>query len=72
MVTVAMLRLDAAWDQPLAAKQGRIVKPMVGKVILSPDDMAVRPWAKGLERVVREMQPANEQRLEHRPEQLAA
>jgi DNA invertase Pin-like site-specific DNA recombinase len=59
-VSVAMLRLDAIWDQLFPAEQTRIVKLMVEKVIISPDNMEVRLRANGVERVVLELLPAAE------------
>ncbi len=59
-VSVAMLRLDAIWEQLFPAEQMRIVKLMVEKVIVSPDNMEVRLRANGVERVVLELLPAAE------------
>ena len=41
-VTVAMTRLDAIWDQLFPAEQSRIVRLLVEKVIVSPNDLEVR------------------------------
>ena len=41
-ITVAMTRLDAIWDQLFPAEQTRIVKLLVEKVIVSPNDLEVR------------------------------
>ena len=45
-VTVAMTRLDVIWDQLFPAEQARIVKLLVEKVIVSPNDQTscARPW----------------------------
>lgn len=67
-VSVAMLRLDAIWDQLFPAEQTRIVKLMVEKVIISPDNMEVRLRANGVERVVLELLPA----AERLPDEVAA
>jgi hypothetical protein len=56
-VTVAMTRLDAIWDQLFPAEQSRIVKLLVEKVIVSPNDLEVRLHPNGIERVVLELQP---------------
>ncbi|HRQ02071.1 MAG TPA: recombinase family protein [Ottowia sp.] len=56
-ITVAMTRLDQIWDQLFPAEQTRIVKLLVEKVIVSPDDLEVRLRANGIERVVLELQP---------------
>ncbi|SFM16273.1 zinc ribbon domain-containing protein [Nitrosomonas communis] len=56
-VTVAMTRLDAIWDRLFLAEQTRIVKLLVEKVIVSPDDLEVRLRANGIERLVLEMSP---------------
>ena len=57
-VTVAMTRLDTIWDQLFPAEQTRIVKLLVEKVIVSPNDLEVRLGANGIERLVLELQPA--------------
>jgi len=56
-VTVAMTRLDAIWDQLFPAEQIRIVKLLVEKVIVSPNDLEVRLRANGIERLVLELRP---------------
>lgn len=56
-VTVAMTRLDAIWEQLLPAEQSRIVKLLVEKVIVSPNDLEVQLRANGIERLVLEMHP---------------
>ena len=57
-VTVAMTRLDAIWDQLFPAEPTRIVRLLVEKVIVSPNDMEVRLRANGIERLVLELKPA--------------
>lgn len=56
-VTVAMTRLDAIWEQLFPAEQARIVKLLVEKVIVSPNDLEMRLRANGIERLVLEMNP---------------
>lgn len=51
-------RLDAIWDQLFPAEQTRIVKLLVEKVIVSPNDLEVRLRANGIERLVLELRPA--------------
>lgn len=63
-VTVAMTRLDAIWDQLFPAEQSRIVKLLVEKVIVSPNDLEVRLHPNGIERVVLELQPKSADRCE--------
>ena len=58
-VTVAMTRLDAIWDQLFPAEQTRIVRLLVEKVIVSPNDLEVRLRANGIERLVLELRPEN-------------
>lgn len=65
-VTVAMTRLDTIWDQLFPAEQTRIVKLLVEKVIVSPNDLEVRLRANGIERLVLELQPAGPARPEER------
>ena len=54
-VAVAMTRLDAIWDQLFPAEQTRIVKMLVEKVIVSPNDLEVRLRANGIERLVTDL-----------------
>lgn len=56
-VIVAMTRLDAIWEQLFPAEQSRIVKLLVEKVIVSPNDLEVRLRANGIERLVLELHP---------------
>ncbi|SFN14294.1 recombinase family protein [Nitrosomonas communis] len=56
-VTVAMTRLDAIWEQLFPTEQTRIVKLLVEKVIVSPNDLEVRLRANGIERLLLEMSP---------------
>jgi site-specific DNA recombinase len=56
-VTVAMTRLDVIWDQLFPAEQGRIVRLLIEKVIVSPTNMELRLRANGIEQVVMELQP---------------
>ena len=56
-VTVAMTRLDVIWDQLFPAEQSRIVRLLVEKVIVSPNDLEVRLRANGIERLVLELRP---------------
>ena len=63
-----MLWLDAIWDQLFPAEQTRIVKLMVEKVIISPDNVEVRLRANGVERVVPELLPE----AERLPDEVAA
>jgi hypothetical protein len=64
-VTVAMTRLDQIWDQLFPAEQQRIVRLLVEKVIVSPNDMEVRLRANGIEELALELRPAV-------PEEVAA
>lgn len=56
-IAVAMTRLDAIWDQLFPAEQTRIVKLLVEKVIVSPNDFEVRLRANGIEHLVLELRP---------------
>ena len=56
-ISVAMTRLDAIWDQLFPAEQTRIVKLLVEKVIVSPNDLEVRLRVNGIERLVLELRP---------------
>ena len=63
-ITVAMTRLDEIWNQLFPAEQARIVKLLVEKVIVSPNDLEVRLRANGIERLALEMR--------QEPEEVAA
>ena len=52
-----MKRLDAIWDQLFPAEQTRIVKMLVEKVIVTPNDLEVRLHANGIERLVTDLRP---------------
>jgi hypothetical protein len=58
-VTVAMTRLDAIWEQLFPAEQQRIVRLLVEKVIVSPDDLEVRFRPNGIEALALELQTEN-------------
>ena len=63
-VSVGMNQLDAVWDQLFPAEQTRIVKLLVEKVTLSPDNLEVRLRANGLAQLMREMHPALDEAAE--------
>ena len=58
-ITVVMTRLDVIWDQLFPAEHSRIVRLLVEKVIVSPNDLEVRLRANGIERLVLELQPTD-------------
>jgi hypothetical protein len=64
-ITVAMLRLDEIWDQLFHAEQSRIVKLLVEKLIVSPNDIEVQLRASGIEELSLELGPTV-------PEEVAA
>lgn len=57
-VTVAMTRLDAIWDELFPGEQQRIVRLLVEKVIVSPQNIEVRLRASGIEELALELRPA--------------
>jgi site-specific DNA recombinase len=57
LITVAMTRLEAIWDQLFPAEQQRIVRLLIEKVIVSPNDFEVRFRANGIEVLALELQP---------------
>ncbi len=60
-VTVAMTRMDEIWEQLFPDEQVRIVKLLVEKVIVSPNDIEVRLRPNGIERLALEFgQPTEE------------
>ncbi|OYV93275.1 MAG: recombinase [Ferrovum sp. 37-45-19] len=63
-ITVAMTKLDVIWDQLFPVEQSRIVRLLVEKVIVSPNDLEVRLRANCIERLVLELQPADVDRPE--------
>jgi len=56
-VTVAMTRLDAIWEQLFPAEQQRIVRLLIEKVIVSPNNLEVRFRPNGIEVLALELQP---------------
>ncbi len=58
---VVMTRLDEIWNQLFPVEQARIVKLLVEKVIVSPNDLEVRLRANGIERLVLEMRQEREE-----------
>lgn len=56
-VTVAMTRLDAIWDQLFPAEQQRIVRLLIDKVIVSPNDIEVWFRPNGIEVLALELRP---------------
>jgi site-specific DNA recombinase len=60
-ITVAMTRLDDIWNQLFPVEQARIVKLLVEKVIVSPNDLEVRLRANGIERLALEMRQESEE-----------
>ena len=66
-ITVVMTRLDVIWEQLFPAEQSRIVRLLVEKVIVSPNDLEVRLRANGIERLTLEMNPKQAERQEEAP-----
>ena len=56
-VTVAITRLEAIWEQIFPAEQQRIVRLLIEKVIVSPNDLEVRFRPNGIEVLALELQP---------------
>ncbi len=63
-VTVAMTRVEAIWDQLFPAEQTRIVRLLVEKVIVSPDNLEVRLRANGIEQLALELRSGQAERCE--------
>lgn len=53
-----MTRLDQIWDQLFPAEQQRIVRLLVERVVVSPNDIEVRLRANGIEDLALELGPA--------------
>jgi len=60
-VTVAMTRMDETWEQLFPDEQARIVKLLVEKVIVSPNDIEVRLRPNGIERLALEFRRSAEE-----------
>ena len=56
-VTVAMTRLVPIWVQLFPAEQQRILRLLVERVIVSPNDLEVRFRPNGLQVLARELRP---------------
>ena len=54
-----MGQLDSIWEQLLPAEQQRIVRLLIERVIVSPDDLEVRFRSNGIEVLALELQPEN-------------
>jgi hypothetical protein len=52
-----MTRLEAIWEQLFPAEQQRIVRLLIEKVIVSPNDLEVRFRPNGIEVLALELQP---------------
>ncbi len=53
-----MTRLDEIWDELFPAEQQRIVRVLIEKVIVSPQDIEVRLRANGIDELALELRPA--------------
>jgi len=60
-VTVAMMRMDKVWEQLFPDEQARIVKLLVEKVIVSPNDIEVRLRPNSIERLALEFRHSAEE-----------
>ena len=60
-VTVAMTRIDEIWEQLFPDEQARIVKLLVEKVIVSPNDIEVRLRPNGIEMLALEFRHSAEE-----------
>jgi hypothetical protein len=56
-VTVAMTRLDSIWEQLFPVEPPRIVRLLIERVIVSPDDLEVRFRPNGIDVLAVELQP---------------
>jgi hypothetical protein len=52
-----VLWLDAIWDQLFPAEQQRIVRLLIEKVIVSPNDLEARFRPNGIEVLALDLQP---------------
>ena len=68
-VTVAMTRIDMIWEQLFPAEQQRIVRLLIEKVIVSPNNIEVRFRPNGIEMLATELRP--KAKLEPREEVVA-
>lgn len=58
-----MIRLDAIWDQLFPAEQQRIVRLLVQKVVVSPNDIEVLLRVNGVEDLALALRPAMPERV---------
>lgn len=56
-VVVGMTRLESIWDQLFPPEQTRLIRLLVEKVIVAPDNIEVRLRPNGIEEVVLDLQP---------------
>jgi hypothetical protein len=64
-----MKRLDIIWDQLFPAEQTRIVKLLVERVTVSPNDLEIRLRANGIERLALELHHKDEKTAQVQPEE---
>ncbi len=62
-VTVALNKIDNVWEQLFPDEQSRIIKLMVEKIIVKPDNIDIRLWENGIERLALEITDSAKQEV---------
>jgi len=62
-VTVALNKIDNVWEQLFPDEQSRIIKLMIEKIIVKPDNIDIWLWENGIERLVLEITDSAKQEV---------
>lgn len=60
-VTVALHKIDRVWEQLFPDEQSRIIKLIVEKIFITPDNIDIRLWDNGIEKLALEITDPAEQ-----------
>jgi hypothetical protein len=62
-VTIAFNQIDKVWEQLFPDEQSRIIKLIVEKIIVTPDNIDIRLWDNGIERLALEITDSAKQEV---------
>lgn len=62
-VTVALNKIDNVWEQLFPDEQSRIIKLLIEKIIVKPDNIDIRLWENGVERLALEITDSAKQEV---------
>lgn len=61
--TVALNKIDNVWEQLFPDEQSRIIKLLIEKIIVKPDNIDIRLWENGVERLTLEITDSAKQEV---------